>query len=77
LFENLVVLAIVESEFTRDIRLGDYFPFINRRRDRIKIQGLYDINAREQGMDAAAKREHRQEQAPLIPRMVSGLNLAQ
>jgi transposase len=31
------LLAIVESEFTRDIRLGDYFLFINRRRDRIKI----------------------------------------
>jgi transposase len=31
------------------------------------IQGLYDINAREQGMDAAAKREHRQEHArPLL-----------
>ena len=29
--------AIVQSEFTRDIRLGDYFMFINRRRDRIKI----------------------------------------
>lgn len=29
--------AIVESEFKRDIRLGDYFMFINRRRDRIKI----------------------------------------
>jgi transposase len=29
--------AIVQSGFTRDIRLGDYFMFINRRRDRIKI----------------------------------------
>jgi transposase len=29
--------AIVQSEFARDIRLGDYFMFINRRRDRIKI----------------------------------------
>jgi transposase len=29
--------AIVQSEFTRDIRQGDYFMFINRRRDRIKI----------------------------------------
>jgi transposase len=29
--------AIVQSEFTRDIPLGDYFMFINRRRDRIKI----------------------------------------
>lgn len=29
--------AIVQSEFTRDIRLGDYFMFLNRRRDRIKI----------------------------------------
>lgn len=29
--------AIVQSEFRRDIRLGDYFMFINRRRDRIKI----------------------------------------
>jgi transposase len=29
--------AIVQSEFTRDIRLGDYFMFINKRRDRIKI----------------------------------------
>ena len=31
------LLAIVQAEFTRDIRLGDYFMFINRRRDRIKI----------------------------------------
>ena len=29
--------AIVQSEFRCDIRLGDYFMFINRRRDRIKI----------------------------------------
>lgn len=29
--------AIVQSEYARDIRLGDYFMFINRRRDRIKI----------------------------------------
>ena len=29
--------AIVQAEFERDIRLGDYFMFINRRRDRIKI----------------------------------------
>jgi len=31
------LLAIVQAEFARDIRLGDYFMFINRRRDRIKI----------------------------------------
>ena len=29
--------AIIQSEFTRVIRQGDYFMFINRRRDRIKI----------------------------------------
>ena len=29
--------AIVQSEFARDIRQGDYFMFINRRRDRLKI----------------------------------------
>ena len=29
--------AIVQSEFRRDIRLGDVFLFINRRRDRIKL----------------------------------------
>lgn len=29
--------AIIQSEFTRDIRQSDYFMFINRRRDRIKI----------------------------------------
>jgi transposase len=31
------LLAIVQAEFARDIRLGDYFMFVNRRRDRIKI----------------------------------------
>jgi transposase len=31
------LMAIVESEFACDIRLGDYFMFINKRRDRIKI----------------------------------------
>jgi transposase len=31
------LMAIVQSEFDRDIRLGDYFMFINRRRDRLKI----------------------------------------
>lgn len=31
------LMAIVQSEFARDIRLGDYFMFINRRRDRVKI----------------------------------------
>jgi transposase len=31
------LMAIVQSEFSRDIRLGDYFMFINKRRDRIKI----------------------------------------
>jgi len=29
--------AIVQSEFRRDIRLGDVFLFLNRRRDRIKL----------------------------------------
>ncbi len=29
--------AIVQAEFDRNIRLGDYFMFINRRRDRIKV----------------------------------------
>lgn len=29
--------AIVQAEYARDIRLGDCFMFINRRRDRIKI----------------------------------------
>jgi transposase len=31
------LLNIVQAEFDRDIRLGDYFMFINKRRDRIKI----------------------------------------
>lgn len=31
------LMAIVQSEFDRDIRLGDYFMFVNKRRDRIKI----------------------------------------
>ena len=30
-------MAIVQAEFARDIRLGDYFMFVNKRRDRIKI----------------------------------------
>ncbi len=29
--------AIVQSEFRRDIRSGDVFLFLNRRRDRIKL----------------------------------------
>ena len=29
--------AIVQSEFQRDIRLGDLFLFLNRRLDRIKL----------------------------------------
>jgi transposase len=29
--------AIVQAEFQRDIRLGDYFMFINKRRDRLKV----------------------------------------
>ena len=29
--------AIVQSEFGRDIRLGDLFLFLNRRLDRIKL----------------------------------------
>ena len=29
--------AIVQSEFERDIRLGDYFLFLNKRRDRLKV----------------------------------------
>jgi transposase len=29
--------AIVQSEFRRDIRAGDLFVFLNRRRDRIKL----------------------------------------
>lgn len=29
--------AIVESEFQRDVRLGDLFVFLNRRLDRIKL----------------------------------------
>lgn len=29
--------AIVQANFQRDIQLGDYFMFINRRRDRVKI----------------------------------------
>ena len=29
--------AIVQSEFRRDIRRGDVFLFLNRRRDRIKL----------------------------------------
>ena len=30
-------MDIVQTEFARDIRLGDYFMFVNKRRDRIKI----------------------------------------
>lgn len=29
--------AIVQSEFRRDIRAGDLFLFLNRRRDRVKL----------------------------------------
>ena len=31
------LMDIVQTEFARDIRLGDYFMFVNKRRDRIKI----------------------------------------
>lgn len=31
------LLAIVQSEFDRDIRQGDLFLFINKRRDRVKL----------------------------------------
>ena len=31
------LMAIVHSEFATDIRLGDYFMFVNKRRDRVKI----------------------------------------
>ena len=31
------LMAIVQTEFDRDIRHGDIFLFINKRRDRIKI----------------------------------------
>ena len=31
------LMAIVQTEFDRDIRQGDIFLFINKRRDRIKI----------------------------------------
>ncbi len=31
------LMAIVQTEFNRDIRQGDIFLFINKRRDRIKI----------------------------------------
>lgn len=31
------LMAIIQTEFARDIRLGDYFMFVNKRRDRIKI----------------------------------------
>jgi transposase len=30
-------MAIVQSEFAKDVRLGDYFMFVNKRRDRVKI----------------------------------------
>ena len=41
--------AIVQSEFQRDIRLGDLFLFLNRRLDRIKLihwdrDGLVDLD---------------------------------
>lgn len=32
------LVAIVQSEFAKDIRLGDYFMFVNKRRDRVKLQ---------------------------------------
>jgi len=31
------LMAIVQSELARDIRFGDYFLFVNKRRDRVKI----------------------------------------
>jgi transposase len=31
------LMAIVQAQFARDIRLGDYFMFVNKRRDRVKI----------------------------------------
>lgn len=31
------LMAIVQTEFNKDIRQGDFFLFINKRRDRLKI----------------------------------------
>jgi transposase len=31
------LMAIVQTEFDKDIRHGDFFLFINKRRDRLKI----------------------------------------
>ena len=31
------LMAIVQTEFDKDIRRGDFFLFINKRRDRLKI----------------------------------------
>jgi len=31
------LMAIVQTEFDKDIRQGDFFLFINKRRDRLKI----------------------------------------
>jgi transposase len=32
------LMAIVQADFEQDARQGDLFLFINRRRDRVKIQ---------------------------------------
>lgn len=33
------LLAIVQAEFQKDVRLGDLFLFLNRRLDRLKLMG--------------------------------------
>lgn len=33
------LLAIIQAEFQKDVRLGDLFLFLNRRLDRIKLMG--------------------------------------
>lgn len=78
--------AIVQTEFNRDILLGDLFLFLNRRRDRLKL-----LHWDGDGLAIWAKRlecgtfqrpppgaaQHIEIDAPMLAMLLSGIDLSQ